>query len=143
MGVIQLHYRLSISKEHLNKLQAYAEAKLPYESVALLFGGKDGKRIEVKTINLVENISSAPKTEFSVEPEEEYKLLLKAEERDEHLVAIFHSHTAPPYPSEKDLDNMRLNQVVWLIASRCSGTWKTKAFLLVDNQLEEIALEVL
>ncbi|MGV9102516.1 MAG: Mov34/MPN/PAD-1 family protein, partial [Candidatus Thorarchaeota archaeon] len=59
------------------------------------------------------------------------------------LVAIFHSHTAPPHPSEKDLDNMRLNQVVWLIASRYSGTWKTRAFLLVDNQLEEIALEVL
>jgi proteasome lid subunit RPN8/RPN11 len=142
MSVFEVSYRVKISEKNMDQLEAHAEAELPYEAVALLFGREDGKKVHVESIRLVENVSSVPKTEFSVEPEQEYNLLLEAEKRDEHLVGIYHSHSAPPYPSDKDLENMRLNKVVWLIASKRSGTWASKAFLFIDNQPEEIPLEI-
>lgn len=143
MSVFEVSYRLTMSEKAINKLELHAETKLPYEAVALLFGREEGKKIHVESIRLLENVSSVPKTEFSVDPELEYELLLGAEKRDERLVGIYHSHSAPPYPSDKDVDNMRLNKVVWLIASKCSGTWKLNAFLLIDDQPEEIPLEII
>lgn len=137
-----MHYRIHLAEKQLTKLLNHAERELPYESVALLFGKEDEQQIQVRTVNIVENTSSVPETEFSVEPEEEYRLLLDAEERNERLVGIFHSHSAPPYPSEKDFENMRLNQVAWLIASKSSGEWRTKAFLLIEDQPQEIPLEI-
>jgi hypothetical protein len=35
---------------------------------------------------------------------------------------------------------MKLNPVVWLIASKNSGNWVSKAFLMDDDRVEEIDL---
>jgi proteasome lid subunit RPN8/RPN11 len=85
--------------------------------------------VVVSHIELIQNIAES-KTSFSVDPEVEYKLLVEAEERGEDLVGIFHSHPAPPKPSSSDLRNMRLNPVVWLISSKLTGCWISRAFIL-------------
>jgi hypothetical protein len=35
---------------------------------------------------------------------------------------------------------MKLNPVVWLIASKESGNWESRAFLMVDDAVEEVML---
>ncbi len=133
-------YRLHLSNDNLLKLHEHAEANIPTEAAALMFGNISEHSITVDFIELVLNESTSSITSFKVNPEEQYRLLVAAEERQEELVCIFHSHPAPPFPSATDRRNMKLNPVVWLIASKESGNWESRAFLLVDDAVEEVML---
>jgi proteasome lid subunit RPN8/RPN11 len=135
-------YRLHISSEDFSRLKKHAEDMHPTEAVALLFGIISGASVSTTRIELMENIALANHTSFSVDPEAEYELLIGAEEQDELLVGIFHSHPAPPQPSSTDLRNMRLNPVVWLVASKLSGNWIIKGYLLENDEILEVAIHV-
>jgi len=124
----------------LDALHNHAETNLPLEAAALLFGQVSEFSVLVNRIVLVHNEAHSSTTSFMVNPEEQYRLLIEAEEKGEDLVGIFHSHPAPPYPSSRDQQNMKLNPVVWLIASKDSGNWVTNAFLLDDDQVKEVDL---
>jgi proteasome lid subunit RPN8/RPN11 len=135
-------YGLLISSEDFSCLKKHAEDMLPSEAVALLFGTISGASVSTTRIELMENTASAGPTSFSVDPEAEYALLVDADERDELLVGIFHSHPAPAQPSSTDLRNMRLNPVVWLIASKLSGSWVIRGYLLDNDEVLEVAIHV-
>lgn len=137
-----MQYTLHLSIMDLNHLHKHAETNLPLESAALLFGHVSDLAVEVSHIELVHNEASSSMTSFMVNPEEQYRLLVEAEERGEELVGIFHSHPAPPFPSSRDQQNMKLNPVVWLIASKDSGKWVSKAFLMEDDQIQEVLLHL-
>jgi proteasome lid subunit RPN8/RPN11 len=129
---------LRLSENDLIRLHNHAEQSLPFEAAALLFGRVQDNEVVVSHIEIVYNIAES-RTSFSIDPEAEYKLLVEAEAREEDLVGIFHSHPAPPKPSSRDLKNMRLNPVVWLISSKLTGSWVSRAYILDDN-LEEVGL---
>jgi len=126
----------------LDALHNHAESNLPLEAAALLFGRVSESSVTVNRIELVYNEASSSTTSFMVNPEEQYRLLVEAEEQGEELVGIFHSHPAPPFPSNRDQQNMKLNPVVWLIASKDSGNWVSKAFLMEDDQVKEVDLHL-
>lgn len=131
---------LHLSMDKMLLLHEHADTNLPDEAAALIFGNVSENSIHAKHVELVLNESSSTVTSFNVNPEEQYRLLVEAEERNEELVCIFHSHPAPPYPSKTDRRNMRLNPVVWLIASKDSGTWESRAYILVNDEIEEVRL---
>lgn len=135
-----MQYSLHLPTDKMLLLHDHAESNLPNEVAALIFGNVSNDSIHVKHIELVLNESSSSVTSFNVDPEEQYRLLVEAEERDQELVCIFHSHPAPPYPSKTDRKNMRLNPVVWLVASKDSGTWESRAYVLVNDEVEEVRL---
>ncbi len=135
-----MDYRLNLSESNLRGLYNHAEQTLPLESVALLFGQVIEENVIVSRIEIVEN-SLESRTEFSIDPEVQYKLYVKAEEHGDELVCIFHSHPASAQPSDTDIKNMRLNPVVWLIASKITGQWDSKAFVLEDGHVREIAID--
>jgi proteasome lid subunit RPN8/RPN11 len=136
-----MHYELHIFEQDFVRLQQHAETNLPGEAVALLFGVISENIVCTNRVELMENESALSRTAFSVNPEDEYKLLIDAEEQGESLVGIYHSHPAPPEPSTTDLRNMRLNPVVWLIASNLTGSWVTKAYILKDGNANEISIK--
>ena len=136
-----MHYELFISQQDLLRLHRHAETNLPREAVALLFGAISENIVRANRIELVENESKTDRTAFSVNPEIEYQLLIEAEEQGEALVGIYHSHPAPPAPSKTDLRNMRLNQVVWLISSKLTGDWITKAYILLGDNVDEVSIK--
>ena len=138
-----MQYTLHLRNGDLSLLHAHAENCLPLESVALLFGVIDEHLVVVKCIECVRNESDKAATSFYVNPEKEYQLLIDAESRGEELIGIFHSHPAAPMPSSSDLDNMRLNPVVWLIASKTSGAWNSKGFVLDDAVAVEIPIMIM
>ncbi|MEA2071568.1 MAG: hypothetical protein U9O98_09800 [Asgard group archaeon] len=58
------------------------------------------------------------------------------------LVAIYHSHSAPPKPSKLDQEYMTVNRCVWLISS-FSNLSELKGYLLVSNDdLKEIEVVI-
>ncbi len=128
-----LEYRLLVSQADFDDIREHAEACWPLEAVALLFGKVDGEDVIIRSIAFIENMEQST-TKFSVDPVKEYNLLVEAEKRDEELVCIFHSHPAPPRPSSSDLQNMRLNPVIWLIGSKITGEWEFDAYILTDGQ---------
>jgi proteasome lid subunit RPN8/RPN11 len=134
---------MHLRNRDLSLLHTHAENCLPLESVALLFGVIEEHLVVVTRIECVRNESDKAATSFYVNPEEEYQLLIEAEARGEELVGIFHSHPAVPIPSSSDLDNMRLNPVVWLIASKASGAWSSKGFVLDDADAVEIPIMIM
>jgi [CysO sulfur-carrier protein]-S-L-cysteine hydrolase len=136
-----MQYELHLFKQDFTRLLQHAETCLPDEAVALLFGVISEKTVRVNRVKLLENESKTSRTAFSINPESEYQLLIEAEDRGESLVGIYHSHPAPPEPSKTDLGNMRLNPVVWLIASKLTGDWITKAYILEHENADEIPIK--
>lgn len=137
-----MQYELQISSNDLIRLQDHAERMLPDEAVALLFGTISGISVHVTRVEIMENTSSIARTSFSVSPEVEYGLLVEAEKRGESLVGIFHSHPAPPRPSQSDLRNMHLNPVVWLVASKLTGSWIVKGYVLEEKGAVKVVMHV-
>jgi proteasome lid subunit RPN8/RPN11 len=135
-----MQYKLHLSYKNLVILHDHAETSLPMEAAALIFGQVTHQSILTNRIKLVSNESLSRTTSFMVDPEEQYRLLTEADTLGEELVCIFHSHPAPPFPSRRDQENMKLNPVAWLIASKESGTWVSKAFILEDGQIQELDL---
>lgn len=135
-----MQYKLHLSYRDLVILHDHAESSLPMEAAALIFGQVKHQSILANHIRLVGNESLSSTTSFMVDPEEQYQHLIEAETLGEELVCIFHSHPAPPYPSKRDQENMKLNPVAWLIASKESGTWVSKAFIMEDGQIQELDL---
>jgi len=130
---------LRISSSELDALHSHAEQSLPFEAVALLFGALEGNVINATRIELMENVAKS-RTSFEVNPEVEYKLLIDAETRGEDLIGIFHSHPAPPKPSSSDERNMKLNPVVWIIASKMTGSWESRAYVMESDEIHEIEM---
>ena len=128
---------LHLSVENVAKLYRHAQDCSPLESAGLLFGHLEGSVVTVTRVELLKNALRS-RIRFEIDPVAEYELLLDAETRGEELVGIFHSHPAPPQPSEADLQNMSLNPVVWLIASRTTGTWMSRAFVLKRRKPVEV-----
>ena len=136
-----MQYELHLFERDFTQLQQHAETSFPDEAVALLFGVISEKNVIVNRVELMENESETRRIAFSVNPESEYHLLVESEEQGECLVGIYHSHSAPPQPSRTDLRNMQLNPVVWLIASKLTGNWITKAYLLRNKNADEIQIK--
>jgi proteasome lid subunit RPN8/RPN11 len=137
-----MQYILHISRRNLTQLYNHAEKQLPTEAVALLFGTVSGITVYTNRVELMENTSNVPLSSFSVDPESEYNLLIEAEKQGESLVGIFHSHPAPPRPSSTDKRNMRLNPVIWLVASKLSGSWIINGYVLDTNDITEVIIHV-
>lgn len=136
-----MQYTLRLAKGAIEELYKHSESNLPLEAAALLFGHVEKKSIIVTTISLIDNVAQSSAS-FEVDPEEEYRLILEAEERGEEMVCIFHSHPAPTAPSSSDVRNMKLNPVIWLIASKITGQWESRAFVLDNDQIVEVALDI-
>ncbi|NWF97129.1 MAG: M67 family metallopeptidase [Candidatus Thorarchaeota archaeon] len=136
-----MQYTLHLSEQHLKSLHAYAERCRPYEAPALLFGRAEQGELFVTRVELMKNTLESTAA-FEIDPEEEYRLLVEAEQRGEEMLAIFHSHPAPPRPSSSDLANMRLNPVVWLIASRQQDHWESRPFILDGGKAVEVRMSI-
>ena len=133
---------IHLFEEQTSQLLAHAETQLPQEAVALLFGTFSDDHTLVQHIELLPNDSTNNQTSFSVDPEIQYKLLMAADERGETMVGIFHTHPAPPRPSSSDIKNMKLNPVVWLVASKTTGEWIVRAYVLEKDTPVEIPIKI-
>ncbi|TFF92002.1 M67 family peptidase [Candidatus Thorarchaeota archaeon] len=131
-----------LTQNQIDALLAHAESWYPKECVALLFGHSATRRAIVSRMALMDNLAAA-RTTFAVKPEEQYRLLVEAEKRGDTMIGVFHSHPAPVRPSEKDLENMRLNPVVWIVASKSSGNWEYGSFILAqDDETNQIRTSI-
>ncbi len=103
----------------------------PQEVCGIMVGKKDGRSFLCDHVLPEENADASPYG-FRIKPEELLKVYRHADEVGMELVGIYHSHPAPPSPSNTDLGFMKWSAPVWLIVSNV--TWEYAAFRLEEGR---------
>ena len=116
MNLQGLISKIILEDSHIHDLTQHAKTTWPHEACAILIGTlKDGTAL-VDYVVLTENDDKSF-TSFTVNIDKLLEIYEQVDYECKEIVGIFHSHPAPPEPSEVDIKFMRLNPVVWFIMS--------------------------
>lgn len=129
--------QIALTKDQIRRLKAVAEEATPFEGCALLLGSVQDGRLTVTDILPAENREHSTVT-FQIDPEFVYTAYQRADQEGKDLVAVFHSHPAPPRPSPTDLQYMRVNPIVWLILSTTQDS--LEAYQLLSEELQRLKI---
>ena len=129
---------LIISKSMLERLIREAENS-SIEVCSILIGlVQEDKYIVMEYVDM-RNIEMSP-VSFRADPRDIAEAISKLTKENYDIIGIFHSHPAPPVPSARDLDGMRLwPQTVWLIYS--TTTRSLEAYILRNSSIDKVKLE--
>jgi len=120
-----------IPKELFEKMVKHAKNTAPNESVSIIAGTIKERQALAEEVFTPKNIDKST-VSFTVDPLVLLEIYTKIDESDLEVVGIYHTHPAPPYPSETDKKFMEVNPSVWLISSTSEPT-KPKGYLLREN----------
>ncbi len=137
-------HTIQLTRAQRQKLYAVRRRAGPFEGCALLLGTfreDDNTAIVIQVVEM-ENIAQSSSS-FAIDPEHQYRILTTASLNNLDLVAIFHSHPAPPHPSGHDIEFMTYNPCTWIIdgVSR-DGRHSMRAYQLIKEQLHEVTIRI-
>jgi [CysO sulfur-carrier protein]-S-L-cysteine hydrolase len=121
-----------------DELLTHAREDTPNECCGLI-GGKDGV---AETVYRARNAEASP-LRYNLDPQDQFRIMTKMEERGEELSAIYHSHTASPaYPSQTDINLAAYPDALYLIVSLAEGEKDLRGFEIKEGEVAEIDLVV-
>ena len=127
---------INIKSEIIETMISHVDRWLPEEACGILAGRNE----TVKAVRLITNQAHSP-VRFYMEPVELLHALEWIEQQQYELIAIFHSHpNGPEFPSPTDIREFNYPGTAVIILSRTELNWKIKAFMIEENQYEEIRL---
>ena len=128
-----------ISNSDKEKLIRHAKSEEPYESCAILIGDENEQGWKVTQVFLTKNIEKS-KINFTISPQEEFKIDEIAKQKNLEIVSIFHSHPmSEPIPSNTDKKFMSVNPYPWIIYSGNTNTMKAYSLNL---ELDDVIIDV-
>ena len=130
---------LLITETQMDTLARFTKEDFPHESCSLLLGNIVDNKYHVKVLKRMENVAHS-EISFNIDPDELIKVYQWASDNGLNVIGIFHSHLVGTNPSSTDLTFMKINPVIWLIYEVSTTTYK--AFLLLQDSLEEIKVEI-
>lgn len=130
---------LLITETQMDTLASFTKEDFPHESCSLLLGNIVDNKYHVKVLKRMENVAHS-EISFNIDPDELIKVYQWASDSGLNVIGIFHSHLVGTNPSSTDLTFMKINPVIWLIYEVSTTTYK--AFLLLQDSLEEIKVEI-
>jgi proteasome lid subunit RPN8/RPN11 len=114
--------------------------QLPQEEVCGLLGGRGASAGRYYPVR---NIAADRRREFLMEPEEQIDAMRSMRERDESLVAIFHSHPdSPAVPSAVDLALAAYPDTIYVIASAVREEPDMNAYYYDGKDFEQIDIHM-
>jgi [CysO sulfur-carrier protein]-S-L-cysteine hydrolase len=94
---------LVIKNGQIDEIIAHSNSGLPNESCGLLGGIIDGGKKIIQKVYLLKNTDNSPE-HFSMEPEEQFKVISDIRKNEWQLIGNFHSHPeSPSKPSDEDI----------------------------------------
>ena len=122
-----------------DEMLEHAREEVPNECCGIL-GGKDG---EATTLYRATNAEQSP-LRYTLDPNDLFRITFREiPERDEEMLAIYHSHTASPaYPSQTDINLATYPDAVYLILSLAEGEEPLRGFRIDDCEVGEVDLDV-
>ena len=135
-----MNHSAQLPRAIVNQLLHHAQSS-PGNEVCGLIGGKDGAPCRCYPID---NIASAPRRLFAMEPQQQIAAMRGMRERGEELFAIYHSHpAAPALPSATDLAQANYPEALYLIISlQTRGVLEMQGFVLRGTEVTEVPLEI-
>ena len=120
-------------------LVAHAREAAPNECCGMI-GGRDGS---ASTVYRALNAEASP-LRYSLDAQDQFRIMEEMEERGEELIAIYHSHTASAaYPSQTDVNLATYPDAVYVIVSlEDAGAPDVRGYWIRDGQIEDAGLEI-
>jgi len=133
---------MRIAQSLIDEMVAHAREDFPNECCGMV-GGTDGT---ASSVYRARNEFESP-LRFGVDSSDLFRITQKEmPERDEDLIAIYHSHTkSPAYPSQTDLNEAQKSwpDALWVIVSlENPDAPEVKAFWLKDLRIADAELVV-
>jgi proteasome lid subunit RPN8/RPN11 len=130
---------VKISQQLVDEIVAHAREEAPNECCGML-GGADGSAESVyRSIN-----AEASPLRYSLDANDQFRIVREMEDRGEELAGIYHSHTASaPYPSQTDVNLAAYPDAVYVIVSlQDPETPQIRGFWIRDGEIEETEIDV-
>ncbi len=108
-----------------------------FEVAGFLIGSTSGNSVFVEELLVGDNLDSSPHS-FRLDPYAIVSAHELAKIMNLEVVALVHSHPAPPYPSIKDVKGMRLWPIPWVVVD--SVSLEFRAWILKDLGVEEVLI---
>jgi proteasome lid subunit RPN8/RPN11 len=87
------------------------------------------------------NTHETPTTRYRIDPREQLKAFREMDDRNEELVAIYHSHPASqPYPSPTDRAESHYPDAVYVLVSLRTAEAEVRAYRIRDDAVTEVEL---
>jgi proteasome lid subunit RPN8/RPN11 len=138
--------KLKLSRQHLDALVAHAREAAPAECCGLIGGSADWA---AQSIYRMRNVAGNPEVTYEAAPEDLFAAQRQMREREETLLAIYHSHprSSEPNPSQTDVKQAFYPSAVYLIVgfagkdsvvrgfriSERDNDWNPVEYALVDE----------
>ena len=132
---------LVIGRAVLDAMVAHARADHPDEACGIVAGPLDGNQ-PLRHVPMT-NAERSP-TFYRFDPTEQLRVWREMDDRDEHPVVIYHSHTATePYPSRTDIALATDPDAHYvLISTRNPAADEVRSFRIVDGTVTEEQVRV-
>jgi len=131
---------VKISRNLVDEIVAHALEDRPNECCGMV-SGSNGKATEVFRAR---NALASPFS-FDMEPSDQFAIYTTIEDRDEEILAIYHSHTkSPAEPSQSDRNNARSwPDPIWLIVSLADPDAPVvRGWDMRDGEVAEVEMEI-
>jgi proteasome lid subunit RPN8/RPN11 len=130
---------MRIPKQIVDQIIAHAREETPNECCGMI-GGADG---DATTLYRAANAEASP-LRYSLDAQDQFRIMREIEERGEELVAIYHSHTASAaYPSQTDVNLAAYPDAVYVIVSlQDPESPEVRGFRIQDGQIGESELVI-
>ncbi len=92
---------ITLTHPQLERIFAHARESSPAECCGLIGGGKD---LLARTIYQLHNVSANANVSYEAAPEDLFAAQRLMRDRDEQLLAIYHSHPRSPEPCPSETD---------------------------------------
>jgi [CysO sulfur-carrier protein]-S-L-cysteine hydrolase len=134
---------ITLRTSHVEKVFAHAKATAPAECCGLIGGADDAA---AQTIYPLENVASNPLVTYEAAPEDLFAAQRVMREREENLLAIYHSHprSSDPIPSDTDVRLAYYPAAVYLIVGLADAQPVMRAFRISEKEhsWEEVEYEI-
>ncbi|NOZ05857.1 MAG: M67 family metallopeptidase [Chloroflexi bacterium] len=130
---------IRIPQTILDDMIAHAKEGKPEEVCGIL----SGQGNVVTRAYRAQNVAEKPVVTYNFSPQDQYRIFKDIDEREEEMMAIYHSHPASPaYPSVTDLRLAFYPEASYIILSLARPEQPVvRAFRLEDGNIQEITVE--
>jgi proteasome lid subunit RPN8/RPN11 len=127
----------------LQDLIEWARKGFPNEACGLLAAPRSAEDGGVPTRFLPMKNAAASPLRYLIDPDEQLKVMLDIDDRDQVIWGIFHSHVASkPEPSVTDIGLAFYPEALYLICSLAGDVPEVRAWAIQDGRVGEVVLEV-
>ena len=121
-----LPHGIYLTRQHWAQMEADIASKAPEEACGFVVGAGQYSRLIIPVTNILHDAFR-----FRMDPEEELKAFLLAEEKGWDIIAIYHSHpNGISGPSITDYDELTFPGIIYLIWYQDPNQWHCRGYVM-------------